>query len=146
MIENGGEAKCAEQIPPNPLDCTEFLPMYTSIPPSKPHFSPQNLLSLFLQSSTFGFIFCAIIYSLLFAIFGVYLSQIITLKTVLLNNFVTFPQLYSLICSTAELRGALHASPPQTQQNNHADQLTTPLLPHNSSGITGSGRPPLPWS
>ena len=61
--------KSPEQIPPNPTYHTEFLPMYTSKPHSKPHFSPQNLISLFLQSSTFGFIFCAIIYSLLFSQF-----------------------------------------------------------------------------
>ena len=69
-------SKSPEQIPPNLTYHTEFLPMYTSKPHSKPHFSPQNLISLFLQSSTFGFIFCAIIYSLLLANFGVYLSKL----------------------------------------------------------------------
>ena len=63
-------SKSPEQAPQNPLLCTEFLPYVDTKPPTRPPSPPPNLLSLFLQSSTFGFIFWAIIYIFFLAIFG----------------------------------------------------------------------------
>jgi len=100
--------------------------MYTSKPPSKPPFSPPNLLSLFLHSSTFGFIFCAIIHSQKMLSFWPF-SGCAYLNYNPQNDFIaSFRYLHintgftHIFVQRQALRD-LYRSTPQTQQNNHAD-------------------------
>jgi len=137
-VTKSPEPKSPEQIPPNPLLCTEFLPMYTSKPHSKPHFSPQNLLSLFLHSSTFLFIFCAIIHSQKMLFFFPF-SGCPSLNYNPQNDFIASFRylhikhwLYSHFCSTQELRAlacSLHATRHTQIKQPWRSSSTTPLLP-----------------
>ena len=149
MAKGVDEPKSPEQIPQNPLLCTEFLPYVDTKPPTRPPFSPPNLLSLFLQSSTFLFIFCAIIYIFFLPFLGVsiILSKhskpfycIISLslhKTCFTHIFVQRQALRDLYRSTP------HNA---TKQPCRYTTLRRLYYPNNNVGITDSGRPPLPLS
>ena len=138
-VEDEDGVKSPEQIPPNPLYHTEFLPMYTSKPHSKPHFSPQNLLSLFLHSSTFLFIFCAIIHSQKMLFFFPF-SGCPSLNYNPQNDFIASFRylhikhwLYSHFCSTARAARSRLFAPRHTP---HTNKTTMKIILYDASTTT----------